>query len=109
MALIYSPFFEHWWEGYPRKESKADAFKAWCDLGLDNHRMAKLLKFAIKIQRIDWSRHPSRPKDKMPYPATWLRSGKWKDYINPDGTPDEQRGERKSKTYWFGGEEHDGT
>lgn len=105
----YTPLFEHWWKRYPRKTGKEDAFRAWVKLKLDNRGMAVVLIYAIQAQYKDWNEeNPPRPRDKMPYPATWLRSGKWKDYVTPDGTPDEQSGERKHEQFWFGGEEHEG-
>lgn len=82
--------FARFWEVWPRKKSRGDAFKAFRSL------MSKV----PARRRADWVdqvvagvgrsvnewRSSGRPVDKIPYPATWLRAEGWGDA--PDVVPE---------------------
>jgi hypothetical protein len=73
-AEYTSPQFEAFWAAFPKKVSKRDAATAWWKMGLDVHGDAVLA--GLRAQLADFAR---RPRDKVPYPATWLNGERWKD------------------------------
>lgn len=68
----YTPEFLEWWEHYPRKTSKGDAFKAWKQIPDRN--------LEILIAGADRYAHdPNRSDEYTKHPGTWLRSRCWED------------------------------
>jgi len=73
----YSKLFLSWWEAYPRKESKGDAWKAWevlrkaRQLPDESLLAAETIGYANKVRGDD-------PKF-VKLPAGWLRDRKWED------------------------------
>lgn len=64
------------WQPYPRKESKKDALKAWCQLDPDEALIANILtalawQVELWEQRSDWYTPPLL--------ATYLRAERWTD------------------------------
>lgn len=64
------------WAPYPRKESKKDALKAWCQLDPDESLIALILaslswQVELWASRADWYTPPLL--------ATYLRSERWTD------------------------------
>lgn len=68
--------FEQWWQHVPRKKSKGDARKAF--RAARKQVPLQVLLDGLAASREQWTRE-GRPADKVPYPATWLRSEGWED------------------------------
>lgn len=86
--------FARFWQAYPRKRSKGDAWKAWRALapcpGLVQRLIAAL---GQARQSEDWRREGGRF---IPYPATWLRARGWEDEFEVGVEPlAEQGGESR--------------
>lgn len=86
--------FEQFWIKYPRKTAKLDALKAWKALKPDAETVTAIL------QALDWQVHqPSWRRDQgqyIPYPASWLRGGRWMD----EPEPDDRRVVRHEENWW---------
>lgn len=79
---IYSGEFENFWQYYPKKKSKGDAYKAWKALNPDNDIIMEIIG-ALELQRGS----PAWVKDGgqfIPHPATWLRARGWEDEIETE-------------------------
>ena len=69
--------FDEWYAAYPRKTGKGAARKAFLKArknGVD----VSTLKDGLGRSKRSWAVE-NRPKDKMPYPATWLNAESWDD------------------------------
>jgi uncharacterized protein YdaU (DUF1376 family) len=77
--VVYPPGFTAFWEAYPRKRGKDDAFKAWRVLKPTPALLEQMVA-AIAVQRAgpEWTREGGQF---IPHPATWLRAGRWKDEV----------------------------
>ena len=71
------PGFLAWYENYPRKAARSDAEKAWTAVTNDG-ATPELLTDALEAWCTQWQAE-GRPEDKLPYPATWLNKGHWRD------------------------------
>lgn len=73
----YSPDFCSFWIEYPRKQSKADAFKAWTQIARFRPEIADIIA-AVKRGRESrqWQKDNGQY---IPMPATWLRAHGWLD------------------------------
>ena len=69
--------FSEWYAGYPRKVGKKDAEKAYKRARKGGATREELLDGLARSIR-SWGRE-GRPKDKYPYPSTWLNQGRWED------------------------------
>lgn len=69
--------FERFWASYPKRRSRDAALKAFTKINPDEQLLAVMLAAIERAKtRAEWR------KDKgqfIPYPATWLNSGGWKD------------------------------
>ncbi len=80
--IKYTPDFLEFYETYPNKVDRADAFKAWKKLDPQNGLRETILS-AIQNQ----SRYKKYLKDKgefcpeWPHPSTWLNKRRWEDEI----------------------------
>lgn len=72
-------FEEIFWPEYPRKTKKKDAMKAWKSLRLKDDDEARIASIMAALRRDVKQEWRDRPPDKIPYPATWLRSEGWLD------------------------------
>ena len=71
------PEFDRFWQAFPRKKSKGDAFKAWQQLKNERPPIMDVLKaLAVLKASPDWQKEGGRF---IPYPATWLRAWGWAD------------------------------
>ena len=70
--------FDLFWQNYPRHVAKKDAQKAWAQIA-PSDELALLIASAAALQA--HTNFKLRPKDKIPYPATWLRGERWEDEI----------------------------
>lgn len=95
---IYSDTFLEWWQVYPRKESKGDAWKAWEQL-----RKAKQLPAVddLKAAAKSYAARGNEPQF-LKLPGGWLRDRKWEDEAAASQpqhqrgmTPDEMRRRRE--------------
>jgi hypothetical protein len=74
---VPSDDFTRFWLLYPKRVARQDAVKAWCQLNPSPTLVEEILA-ALDWQRRqpDWQRDNHRY---VPYPATWLRHGRWQD------------------------------
>lgn len=78
-AMTYPPAFEEFWEAYPKKKSKGDAFKAWKQLRPDADLRAHMLRSVEQLSRSDdWRKESGKY---VPYPASWIRAEGWLDVV----------------------------
>jgi uncharacterized protein YdaU (DUF1376 family) len=83
---VTDPLFARFWTAYPRKVSKAEAWKAWQKLAVDAvlvDRMTRALEW--QCQQPGWLKDGGRF---VPHPATWLNGRQWEDepFEMPDPT-----------------------
>ena len=70
--------FEEFWQAFPNKKAKDDAWKAWQKLAPDTALRATLLLAIVKAKDCDqWQRNI------IPHPATWLNGRRWCDELQP--------------------------
>lgn len=74
--------FPTFYAAYPRKESKADALKAWKQVDGDKHLGA--IQAALSWQVAEWAQRDSKF---IPLPATYLRGKRWEDEKPPAKLP----------------------
>jgi hypothetical protein len=76
--------FEEFYRLFPRKAAPDDARRAWKQI--TKQVSPDALIAALTRQLPDFSR---RPPDRVPYPATWLRGGHWRNEptITPEDDP----------------------
>lgn len=80
--------FDNFWDLYPNRNAKKDAFKAWTKLdpspALQEKIAAALIQQlttrAAKTMRRQWV-------PEWPLPASWLRGERWTDEIAPPARP----------------------
>ena len=69
------------WQVYPRKVARAEAWKAWRQVGAES--IAEKVTTAIAAQtEADFQ---FRPEDKVPQGASWLRAERWNDVVKARG------------------------
>lgn len=73
-VAVYSSTFLTFWEAYPRKVGKGDAWKAW--KRLKPELSATLGAIAQQRDAIDWRKENGKY---IPNPATWLNGRRWED------------------------------
>lgn len=68
--------FEIFWNLYPRKVGKDNAYKSWLKLSTEDQ--SKCIEvIPIHSKQDQWAKE----KQFIPHPATWLNQGRWKDDI----------------------------
>jgi hypothetical protein len=74
--------FAQFWAVYPNRKAKADALKAWKVLRPDAAKVQTIIA-AVEVQKRspDWLKEGGRF---IPYPATWIRAGRWEDEMVED-------------------------
>ena len=80
----YSLPFLLFYAAYPRKQAKDDAWKAWRVLQLDTE--VKAVTASVEEHKT-WQAWKEDAGRFIPYPATFLRSGRWKDEATGDEAP----------------------
>lgn len=73
--------FAQFWEAYPKKRSKDDAFKAFKSRKPNPVLVGEMIA-AVQLMK-DSGEWASDRIQYIPYPATWLRAGGWKDEVSP--------------------------
>ena len=69
--------FDWFWSEYPKKRAKLEALKAWKEteeLRPDVELLIAIL--SVQKQSMEWVRNGG---EYIPYPATYLRQGRWDD------------------------------
>ena len=74
--------FSKFWEYFPKKKSKGDAYKAWIQTASKRPDLATVLKAIVVLKNSsDWLREEGQF---IPYPASWLRAWGWADVPEAD-------------------------
>ncbi len=85
----YPDDFQAFWDAYPRRTAKADAYKAW------KAATKRASTETITTAAARYAADPNLPDPQyIPYPATWLRSDSWDNPPEPprhDLTPTQRR------------------
>lgn len=85
----YSVEFERFWDCYPRKVGKGDAFNAWNKNGHPGvDRLVEIVTMAKRTSK--WLESDGRF---IPNPATWINQKRWDDDYKPDMISDQERDE----------------
>jgi len=75
----YTDDFLEFWERYPKKVGKGDAFKAWRKVNPGSELKAKILWAVDQQSRSEqWQRDGGQY---VPNPATWLNQARWDDEL----------------------------
>lgn len=74
---IWQSEFDEWYKDYPRKTGKGAARKAFIKARRNGVEL-DTLKEGLDRSKRSWAVE-NRPKDKLPYPATWLNAESWDD------------------------------
>lgn len=70
----YCEHFKLFWEAYPKKVGKDDAYKSWVKIHPDIHECLVALKWQTTSE--GWTKDGGKF---VPNPTKWLESGRWKD------------------------------
>ena len=75
----YSASFEAWFQNYPKKKKKGDAYKAWNTFRPDED-LQKIMTDAVEQHKktAEWKKDDGQY---IPYPASWIRGRCWEDEI----------------------------
>ena len=76
--------FEEFWKVYPKKRSKDAAYRRFCKINPSEELLQTMIRAVEKQAKTDQWRKSNG--DYIPYPATWLNSGGWKDEIQASPT-----------------------
>lgn len=124
-ASVYSSEFESWWEIYPQKKSKADAFKAWPKavaivMQVQDVAQPIAVEWLIEVAKSYRDSDDGRGQF-VPNAATWLNGKRWEDdpdswsrrngsakFIDPSGNIAALAEHRRRKAALFG-EDHEAT
>lgn len=69
----YSPEYESFWEVFPRKVGKKDAYRSWT-LAVKDVDPSLIIAGALRYRQ-----DPNREAEFTVHPATWLNQGRWDD------------------------------
>lgn len=85
--------FNKFWEFYPKKKSKGDAFKAWQQEKSKRPPLADVLKALVVLRASDdWQKSGGQY---VPYPASWIRSWGWAD------VPEHDKSDVRGNALWW--------
>jgi hypothetical protein len=75
--LVWDENFLRFWEAYPKKAAKGDAYKAWKKLR-PGAKMVESILHALEVQKrsVKWREDNGKY---IPHPATWLNGTRWED------------------------------
>jgi hypothetical protein len=91
--------FDEFWALYPHKKAKQDAIKAWGKIKPDETLFSRIMDAVREqLQSEDWRKENGRF---IPYPATWLNSGRWEDVVTPPKGAQEWRSQREREADEF--------
>lgn len=87
------PEFSKFWEFYPRKKAKGDAYKAWIQTKSVRPQLAVILKALVVLRDSeDWTKENGQY---VPYPASWLRAWGWAEVA------EEQKADVRGDQLWW--------
>lgn len=77
LGMVDEDGFDRFWNEYPKKRSKGDAYKAWRSVNERRPTTDRIVK-AVQVLKAseDWRRDGGQY---IPYPGTWLRAWGWED------------------------------
>jgi hypothetical protein len=70
-----TPAFATFYDAYPRKVARDAAWRMWLSMGCESVASAVMAALAWQVPMV----FAKAPPDKVPYPASWLHDGRWKD------------------------------
>lgn len=72
-----SPAFNAFWDAYPKRVARKDAWKAWTQINPTPALLVTILDaLAWQTRQPDWLRDGGKF---VPHPGTWLRAERWDD------------------------------
>ncbi len=74
----YTALFEEFWKAYPRKVSKAPAFKAW-QKNIDEQDAFQPRQVISDIEKRTRMKYWPFDQTKIPHAATWINAHRWED------------------------------
>jgi len=84
----YAEDFEAFWQAYPKRKGKGNAFKAWTiakkKYGYQNGELLSLCLTALQwqVNQESWTKDNGQF---VPHPATWLNQARWEDeHFDPE-------------------------
>jgi hypothetical protein len=84
-ATTLAASFARFWDEYPRRRNKGDAWKAWRALKPGEHLAGVILQAVQRAKTsVQWRKDAGQF---IPYPATWLRARGWEDEERVDIAP----------------------
>lgn len=89
----YSEDFELFWNAYPRKVGKGNAWNSWRKAGVKFADCAGTL--AKWVDCYDWKKDAGQF---VPHPATWINGRRWEDGPPPANVPQPKNGPQRSAT-----------
>lgn len=75
-SLAEDPYFEKFWQLYPRKAGRIDARRAWNSLTAAEAQAALI---HVAVYATIWEQAPLDRRQFVKYPASWLRAKAWQD------------------------------
>lgn len=77
---LLKKLFDEFWEAYPKKRSKEQAYKAFIKIKPDADLLAKMLeKIELFKNTVEWQKDNGQF---IPYPATWINQKRWEDEVS---------------------------
>ena len=89
----YSSEFELFWNEYPRKVGKTNAYKSWDKQNLDSLSEKIIKKVKEYKNNQQWQKENGQF---IPHPTTWLNQGRWEDEVQIDIKDNENDGYRQA-------------
>jgi hypothetical protein len=81
--------FDEFWATYPKKRAKRDALNVWLRLDFSDGLFEKIIAaVAAQKKSAEWKKEGGQF---IPYPATWLRKGRWDDESKSTSPQDRMR------------------
>lgn len=94
--------FIAFYEAYPRKRARGDAWRAWRSIDPSPELAAEIMAAIEEQRRTSWA---EADPQFIPYPASWLRAERWKDEIEAAPASPARAGSRPAddtEAHWFG-------
>ena len=82
-GIEYTAAFIEFWEAYPRRVRKKDAFKHWTPLITKGAVVAEIVAAAKAYAAA--MRYLERAPDKIMHPQTFIMTDRWRDWLPPEG------------------------
>lgn len=94
----YSEDFLQFWQAYPKRVGKGEAFKAWKRVGHEVQITVVLVAVQAQADTDQWRRNNGQF---IPNPATWLNQRRWEDSTEPLRTREPHKHTALCKEYGF--------